>query len=798
MRWSIVRLIWVRELRDQLRDRRTIFMVAVLPILLYPVAGYGMLQMAGAFLNQQSTVVVQGADNLPSLTAHSTGLMPPPAVAWFICTPVLDGGALAGAERLAAAASLVHRNESEQDYPPLFLNEENGTRVVPIFQGSPLEAKNLTFSFKKLTLLPEKATSVQPSGPDGTARAFRERIDRGPLERREADLLVVIRPGFRTQLEATGVPQIYVVGRENDERSKQAKDRVQNVLNRWKNRLKETRLARQHLPATYDDLFEVSDPQDDKPPREQAANELFDLLAKILPVILIMWSLAGALYPAIDVCAGEKERGTMETLLISPASREEIVWGKFLTIWVFSALTALLNLVSMGLTTWMLMPKEIPQGDFRTPALFWGVVLLLPVSAFFSAVCLAIGAYARSSKEGQYYLMPLFMVTMPLIFLTLAPDVVLNPFWSMVPVTGIALLLQTLISPGKHNEGAVWYYFIPVLLPMLFYSWLALRWAIEQFKREEVLFREAERLDIGLWLKRLFREKELLPSAGEAVFCFVVILLLNRLTLSFGEQLPLLVQTGIRYLAFMAAPPLFMALLLTRRPRQGLALRWPPRWAWPAAVVLAVLLFLPCFEWTRFMLDSVPTLKSQVDAYVRSVTPGPGSVLGIDPADPLQRWLAFLIFVVVGAVSEELAFRGFILTGLRQRFRPATAVLLSSFLFALAQMNVFQFVPHFVLGAVLGFLVLRSGSLWPGVVFHLLYNLLLLGPGLLPDQFDHLRYADPEFLDNFLLRQGLAAGSLLLAGVVLYAVARWTRPPAPLATAEPPAAELATAHAIIR
>ena len=61
-----------------------------------------------------------------------------------------------------------------------------------------------------------------------------------------------------------------------------------------------------------------------------------------------MWSLAGALYPAVDLCAGEKERGTMETLLISPASREEIVWGKFLTIWVFSAATALLNLLSMG------------------------------------------------------------------------------------------------------------------------------------------------------------------------------------------------------------------------------------------------------------------------------------------------------------------------------------------------------------------------------------------------------------------------------------------------------------------
>src|SRR5947208_2638963 len=153
----------------------------------------------------------------------------------------------------------------------------------------------------------------------------------------------------------------------------------------------------------------------------------------------------------------------METLLISPAGREEIVWGKFLTIWVFSAATALLNLLSMGLTTWQfsrLMPVEV----FRPGPLLWGVLLLLPLSAFFSAICLAVGAYARSSKEGQYYLMPLFLLTMPLVFLTLAPGVELNAFYSMVPVTGVALLLQRLMAAGLPGPD-LWGYFLPVLAP---------------------------------------------------------------------------------------------------------------------------------------------------------------------------------------------------------------------------------------------------------------------------------------------------------------------------------------------
>ena len=250
------------------------------------------------------------------------------------------------------------------------------------------------------------------------------------------------------------------------------------------------------------------------------AEGLFEMLVRIFPFMLVMWSLAGALYPAVDLCAGEKERGTMETLLITPASREEIVWGKFLTIWVFSAATALLNLASMGISTWQFTASGILPGDALRPApLLWCVLLLLPTSAFFSALCLAVGAYARSSKEGQYYLMPLFLLSMPLIFLTLAPGVELNALYSMVPITGVALLLQRLMTASS-AEQVPWLYFVPVLAPIVLYSWLALRWAIEQFKREEVLFREAERLDMGLWLRRLFREKEATPSTAMAFFCF--------------------------------------------------------------------------------------------------------------------------------------------------------------------------------------------------------------------------------------------------------------------------------------
>src|SRR5205807_5718796 len=104
---------------------------------------------------------------------------------------------------------------------------------------------------------------------------------------------------------------------------------------------------------------------------------MFEMLVRLFPFMLVMWSLAGALYPAVDLCAGEKERGTMETLLITPTSREEIVAGKFLTIWVFSAATTLLNLASMGLTashfSGVLSHEVLPPA-----AMFWCVLLALP------------------------------------------------------------------------------------------------------------------------------------------------------------------------------------------------------------------------------------------------------------------------------------------------------------------------------------------------------------------------------------------------------------------------------------
>jgi sodium transport system permease protein len=686
MRWSIICLIWVRELRDQLRDRRTLFMIAVLPLLLYPILGFAVLQFAIGFQDKPSVIgIVQGPKD-----------------------------AKAFPERIKAGTA-------QPEYMPLIVDGQFSVFDEKLLARVLEEVKN-TEASKNLSAAQQEEVARKAAAQVVQRQIqirFLDSPSLDPLNNGEVGLLLSAPSDFMADLErdeakTPGPHPKILIRMRNDDVSRQALNRLDPILQSWGRELIRTRQTRTNTPAGFFQPFDLDQPDLQK---ASVGASLFDLFVRIFPFMLVMWALAGALYPAVDLCAGEKERGTMETLLISPAGREEIVLGKFLTIWVFSAGTSFLNLISMGLTTWQ-FSSRIPTGALSAPAIFWCVVLVLPLSAFFSAISLALGAYARSSKEGQYYLMPLFLVTMPLVFLTLAPGVQLNGFYSLVPITGVALLMQRLMTAVSLSQ-VPWLYFTPVLLPIVLYSWLALRWAIDQFHREEVLFREAERIDVGLWFRRLFREKEETPSSGEAFFLFGMIIFLRWLSLSFGAHLPGIVHTGVSLLAFVAMPTLMMALMLNTKPAEGLSLRWPQWGEVGVAAGLAILLLPP-----------LAALAQTVFAHFENLTrllqerqPIVEELLNLNRRD---LFVTLLIFGALPAVCEELAFRGYILTGLLKRYRPRTAILLSSFLFALFHMNVFQFLPSFFLGVVLGLLTVRSKSLFPAMVFHFLHNSLLI------------------------------------------------------------------------
>lgn len=701
MRWSIIRLIWLRELRDQLRDRRTVFMIVGLPLILYPALGIIVLTFALQFFERPSVIGVplpaSGVHEFPARGDHEISPIGPAAVVGFGGEPGLY---------MATAAALT---TAHADYPPLLRDERWCGPVAPL---SKRDAKMVAKRFKIVWLTGDGKTALDNGAVDMLLRAdprFYEELDaeqNGPI--------VAVGP---PKSDALGRPTVTAVLRPGDDYSRQALQRLRPVLERWKEELKKVRFVRKGLDAEFDAPFELEEPKSASDASDP--EKIADMVIRIFPFMLVMWSLAGALYPAVDLCAGEKERGTMETLLISPAGREEIVLGKFLTIWVFSTASALLNLLSMGLTTFQ-FGALLPSGTFPPGAIFWCVVLSLPLSALFSAISLAVGAYARSSKEGQYYLMPMFLVTMPLVFLTLAPGVELNPVYSLIPVTGVALLMQKLMT-SPSPETVPWLYFIPVLAPIALYSALALRWAIDQFQREEVLFREAERLDIRLWFRQLLRDKDATATTGQAFFCFALLLVLKYFSLGFGANWNPLIDSAVSLLAFVTTPALMMALILNSRPLETLALRAPPVRHVGLAVVMAVLVVPPIVWTSHTLLHDYPQLEKLLDS-PRSFARDRAIV-----NDAMNHpWVSMFVFALLPAIGEELAFRGFILTGLKKSYRPRTAVLLCAFLSALFHMNVFAFVPIFAIGVIEGLLTVRSRSLVPAVLLHFVTKTVLL------------------------------------------------------------------------
>ncbi len=544
-----------------------------------------------------------------------------------------------------------------------------------------------------------------------------------------ADSVVIVPPDTKTVVLKGDAARLPVAYNGADEKSQTCNALVRAVLAEWKDHIVQGRLERDQKPASYIEPVKVE--RQDIATRDEISGNIW---AKLFPFLLVMMALTGAYYPAIDICAGEKERGTMETLLISPASREEIVLGKFFTVVLASVVTALLNLLSLGLTGWQIVRQfgtiqpAGPSGKsldavFGAPnleATVWIVALLIPLSVFLGALSVALAVLARSMKEGQYYLTPLFLFVMPLTMITLMPGLELNLFTSLVPITGVALLLRTLMQ-GKYYMAAQ--FSLPVLVPTILYGVFALRWAVEQFQNEAVLFRESERFSVRDYLRHLIRDRRPRPNAAMAILCFALMLTSAWFLSPYLGANPTSLILG--QAIFILGPPLVMTFLLTSDPLGTLRLR---RFC-AIDVALAALLAM-----------AIHPLTSELRPVVERLFPVPEAIKAIltklTSALP-NLGAAVFALAVVPAVCEEFAFRGFILSGLMRRNRKVSAIVLSALLFGFLHVLLSLFQQLFnatLLGLILGLIAVKTDSLWPCIVFHASNNALaVLGGTILAD-----------------------------------------------------------------
>lgn len=438
---------------------------------------------------------------------------------------------------------------------------------------------------------------------------------------------------------------------------------------------------------------------------------------------MLIWALTGAFYPAIDLCAGEKERGTLETLLSSPATRREIVWGKLLTVMTFSVATALLNLFSMQFTSSFVIRQFANMGDvdmanvmgpLPLSSIPWLVVILIPISTMFSALALAVAALARSSKEGQYYLMPLLLGGLPLVLLPMVPGITLSPGSSAIPVSGAVLLSRSLIE-GQYREALL---HAPIVIAVtIFCCLLAVRWAVRQFESESVMFRENERFQWSLWIRRLWEDRSDSPTANEALLCGVIILValfFGRMSLSSTElswasmaRTTIAVQLGL-----ILAPCLIMAIFLTASIRRALRIERVEIPDLLISILLAIALH-PLY--VRFA--SAIQGEFQIGADSREILNQAQAIIGSAPL-----WSVILVLAVIPAICEELAFRGFIFGGLSQQNGILRAMLVSSLLFGFSHTFLQQSITASAMGFVLGFIAWRTGGVVCGIALHMTHN----------------------------------------------------------------------------
>ncbi|MCH8473800.1 MAG: ABC transporter permease subunit [Opitutales bacterium] len=283
------------------------------------------------------------------------------------------------------------------------------------------------------------------------------------------------------------IPRFQILYHEGEIRSQMAAERLHQALNRWLEKHQAEEWERAGLDPERRTPFHVERHNLASPQKVTGG-----LLGGLLPYLVVMLSLTGAAYAALDLTAGEKERGTLETILSSPVAREALVLGKWLLTFIASLFTSLLTLCSLGILLFSVPPLLFPQAEgsdhflpgFDAGALLGTLVLLLPLAAFFSALLLLIGIWARSYREAQSYLSPVFLLALLPAIVSTLPGITPNAFLLSLPIVNVCLLAREMFL-GTY----LWMPILGVMGMNFLLAALALLLTGYFFRKESVLFR---------------------------------------------------------------------------------------------------------------------------------------------------------------------------------------------------------------------------------------------------------------------------------------------------------------------
>ena len=283
---------------------------------------------------------------------------------------------------------------------------------------------------------------------------------------------------------------------DGDLKSGIAASEVDRFFRDYREKAVQATLSARGLPPALARPYDIA--RQNVAPPEKVGGAMF---GGIIPYVIVLLCFTGAMYPAMDLTAGEKERGTLETLLASPVPRSAIVYGKFFVV-LTSALSTVVfaglsTMITLPLSGWLIggmvkgatttagasaaagvMPQINPLGFLVS------LGMVVPVAILFAAVLLAVSIFARTYKEAQSYAGPMIMVVIMPAVAAMLPGIELNLRLCLIPILNVSLVSKELVS-GTFN---------PVHLAVIFgsscvYAAIALAVATRLFKQESVLFR---------------------------------------------------------------------------------------------------------------------------------------------------------------------------------------------------------------------------------------------------------------------------------------------------------------------
>lgn len=652
-RWPVIRTLYSYELRQLLRDRRTLFMSIVLPLLVMPIMLFGSRKV--------EQVRERKLEETP-FTVAVTGSQAEAAQGLLEATRTRVATQQTRPDRLRFAVVL-------KDDPLQALNAGEVDLVIEAMTAA--EARE---SAEK------ESKAKEPTKPESPERT-EERLAADPIE--------------------DGAPVLVLVSREDQERSRRAGGRMLDALRETRREARGELLTRHGFPVTMDQVATVAETS------LASAGQVAGLtLGRLLTLLLLLFILSGGSVVATDTLAGEKERGTLETLLTSAAGRGEIVAAKFLLILSVAIAITVIQAANLLLYVgFKIIPTSAGFAAAVTGPIAALVLLLyLPVAALFSGVLLLVSGRAKTYKEAQMLFFPVFLLGMVPAVAPFLPGLRLRSAIVAVPVANVAVAVKEVLT-GTFD----W----PMLALALLVTSAAAAWVLRLAART-------------LSTERLITASDAdatealggAPLLGRQVLrWFAVMWALILITSTQGVQTAdIRLQVLLNLVVFFGGATLLMLRRYRLDPRQALALRAPHPAAWVATILGAPAALFSGIGLFMAANHVFPVPPKVLESFGQALMP-----------DTIPFWQMVVFLCVMPGIFEELAFRGVLLHGLTRRHCPVVVALTVGAVFGFFHFSLFRLVPTAYLGVVLAAVTMLTGSIFPAMLWHALNNLLGLG-----------------------------------------------------------------------